>query len=77
MGIGGATSPSHNSHGVHELRQGEPPHRADYILQRGVWHVTCRVCGWHAEGAVRRQLSSSFRFHLRTQRPPEPGAPPT
>ncbi|MGH9127205.1 MAG: hypothetical protein ACRDZ8_21155 [Acidimicrobiales bacterium] len=43
----------------------EPPHRATYILERGTWHVTCRGCGWHASGAVRRQLASLFRFHLR------------
>jgi hypothetical protein len=43
------------------------PHRADYVLERGVWHVTCRVCGWQAESRVRRQIASMFRFHHRMQ----------
>lgn len=41
-------------------------HRADYILERGVWHVSCQVCDWQASGPVRRQLASLFRFHLRS-----------
>ena len=43
----------------------EPPirHRADYILERGVWHVACRVCGWRAWDPMRRRLASRFRFH--------------
>lgn len=40
-------------------------HQANYVLERGVWRVSCRVCDWHAEGLVRRQLASRFRFHLR------------
>jgi len=43
-----------------------PRHRADYILERGVWHVSCQVCGWTTTGPVRRQLASLFRFHLRS-----------
>ncbi|HEX3541281.1 MAG TPA: hypothetical protein VHT75_12685 [Acidimicrobiales bacterium] len=39
-------------------------HRADYILERGVWHVACRVCGWRAWDPMRRRLASRFRFHL-------------
>jgi hypothetical protein len=49
-------------------------HRADYTLERGVWHVSCRMCGWRAEGSVRRQLSSMFRFHLRSDAKLPPGS---
>jgi hypothetical protein len=73
MGSEVAASAHHNTQPEHDPRQGETRHRADYILERGVWHVTCRVCGCHAEGTVRRQLSSLFRFHLR----PSPAKPTT
>jgi hypothetical protein len=53
----------------------DEPHRADYILERGIWHVTCRVCGWQDEGPVRRQLASLFRFHLRAKPPPDSPSP--
>jgi hypothetical protein len=53
-------------------------HRADYILERGVWHVSCRTCGWQAHDRARRQLASLFRFHLRSAAalPPAPESSP-
>jgi hypothetical protein len=53
-----------------------PRHRPDYVLERGVWRVSCRVCGWEATDSVRRQLACRFRFHLQTSPAPpaEPGS---
>jgi hypothetical protein len=44
-----------------------PRHRADYILVRGEWRVSCRVCGWNASDPARRRLASRFRFHLQVE----------
>jgi hypothetical protein len=41
-------------------------HRPDYILERGIWRVTCRDCGWKATDPARRILASRFRFHVQT-----------
>ncbi len=46
---------------------GDPAHRADYVLDRGVWRATCRVCGLKLSDADRRQVASQFRQHIRDQ----------
>jgi hypothetical protein len=51
-----------------------PRHRADYILERGLWRVSCRVCGWKAVDADRRRLASRFRFHLQVAPGESPSA---
>jgi hypothetical protein len=40
-------------------------HRANYLLQQGVWRATCRVCGHRVDHPVRRQAASLFRNHIR------------
>lgn len=40
-------------------------HRADYMLERGVWRATCRVCGYSITDPVRRRAMSAYRSHIR------------
>lgn len=40
-------------------------HRADYILERGVWRARCRLCSWEVSDPTRRQAASLFRQHIR------------
>jgi hypothetical protein len=40
-------------------------HRAMYILERGQWRATCRVCGYTLTDTRRRQAASLFRNHIR------------
>lgn len=56
--------PQAGAAGTVEAATATPRHRADYILERGVWRVSCRVCGWKATDPERRKLASRFRFHL-------------
>ena len=44
------------------------PHRADYILERGVWKATCRECGWKVADTHRRQAATQFRVHIQDMR---------
>lgn len=43
-------------------------HRASYILERGVWCATCRVCGWRTSDPQRRQAATLFRLHIQQSR---------
>jgi hypothetical protein len=48
---------------------GDPAHRADYVLDRGMWRATCRACGLKLSDPDRRQVASQFRQHIRDQVP--------
>lgn len=43
-------------------------HRAEYILERGIWRATCKVCGWGTSDPARRQAAALFRQHWHTAR---------
>lgn len=47
---------------------GRVPHRAKYILERGIWLATCQVCGWQTSDVLRSRAMSSFRVHVQDQR---------
>jgi hypothetical protein len=46
------------------LTSGRTSHRADYILERGMWRAICRECGWQTSDAQRRQAATLFRAHI-------------
>jgi hypothetical protein len=52
---------------------GDAAHRADYVLDRGVWKATCRVCGFKLSDPDRRQVASQFRQHIRDRAPVRSG----
>ena len=43
-------------------------HRAQYILERGVWKARCRLCAWETEDPTHRQAMVLFRSHIREAR---------
>lgn len=43
----------------------EDRHRGVYVLDRGEWVATCRVCGFRVVDTDRRQVASQFRTHIR------------
>jgi hypothetical protein len=43
----------------------EDRHRGDYVLDRGEWVATCRLCGFKVTDIDRRQVASQFRTHIR------------
>jgi hypothetical protein len=43
----------------------EGRHRGDYVLDRGEWVATCRLCGFKVSDLDRRQVASQFRTHIR------------
>lgn len=43
-------------------------HRAEYILERGIWRATCKVCGWATSDPARRQAAALFRQHWHSAR---------
>jgi hypothetical protein len=43
----------------------EDRHRGDYVLDRGEWVATCRLCGFKVSDVDRRQVASQFRTHIR------------
>jgi hypothetical protein len=45
----------------------EDRHRADYVLDRGEWQATCRLCGFKVNDPSRRQAASQFRTHIRDE----------
>lgn len=69
-----ASQPGRRGDGADGSNPLPAPHRAEYIFERGVWRVSCRVCRWEATGPVRRQLASRFRFHLRSGQDVAPDA---
>ena len=40
-------------------------HRANYTLERGTWHATCRECGFRVSDADRRRAATVYREHIR------------
>lgn len=40
-------------------------HRADYILEHGVWRAVCRLCDFEITDEDRRRAASQFRLHIR------------
>jgi hypothetical protein len=42
-----------------------PIHRANYTLELGVWHATCKVCGHGVSDPIRRQAAAIYRRHIR------------
>ena len=40
-------------------------HRADYILEHGVWRGICRFCAFEVTDEDRRRATSKFRLHIR------------
>ena len=40
-------------------------HRATYTLVRGVWHATCRVCGYQISDGNRQRAATCYREHIR------------
>jgi len=46
-----------------EVAQGRQAHRAQYILERGTWRGTCRICGWQVTDGDRRRATAMFRQH--------------
>ena len=45
-------------------------HRAKYTFERGIWHATCRSCGYRVSDPVRRRAASEYREHLKKAPPP-------
>jgi hypothetical protein len=43
----------------------EDRHRGEYVLDRGEWVATCRLCGFKVSDVDRRQVASQFRTHIR------------
>jgi len=43
----------------------EDRHRGVYVLDRGEWVATCRLCGFRVADPDRRQVASQFRTHIR------------
>jgi hypothetical protein len=37
--------------------------RANYTLERGIWHATCRDCTWQTSDPNRRRAVAMFRLH--------------
>jgi hypothetical protein len=42
-----------------------PVHRANYTFELGVWHATCRVCGYSVTDPTRRRAAAYYRHHIR------------
>jgi hypothetical protein len=40
-------------------------HRANYTLEIGIWHATCRTCGYTVADPLRRRAAAIFRYHIR------------
>jgi hypothetical protein len=40
-------------------------HRAEYLLERGVWKARCRLCAWETADPMRRQAMALFRTHIK------------
>jgi hypothetical protein len=40
-------------------------HRADYILERGIWRASCRLCDYRTTDPSRRRAAADFRNHIR------------
>jgi hypothetical protein len=44
---------------------GKNQHLGDYVLDRGEWVATCRLCGFKVSDSDRRRVASQFRTHIR------------
>lgn len=40
-------------------------HRANYTLERGTWHATCRECGFRVSDPDRRRAAAIYREHIK------------
>ena len=40
-------------------------HLAHYVLERGTWRATCRLCGYSVKDPSRRRAAAIFRNHIR------------
>lgn len=40
-------------------------HRATYTLELGVWHATCRGCGYSVSDSDRGRARVAYRQHIR------------
>ena len=40
-------------------------HRANYTLELGIWHATCRECGHRVSDPVRRRAAGIYREHIK------------
>ena len=62
-GIGEGAIPVHGA-----LQSNRSEHRADYTLERGVWHATCKACGFRVTDATRQRAAGAYREHIRDTR---------
>ena len=47
-------------------------HRANYTLELGVWHATCRECGFKVSDPARRRAAAVYRAHIQAMYDVEP-----
>ena len=40
-------------------------HRANYKLEVGTWHATCRECGYRVSNPARRRAAAIYREHIK------------
>ena len=50
------------------LQSNRSEHRADYTLERGVWHATCKACGFQVSDMTRQRAAGAYREHIRDTR---------
>ena len=43
-------------------------HRADYTLERGIWHATCKACGYRVSDVTRQRAAGAYREHIKGER---------
>jgi hypothetical protein len=50
------------------LHSNRSEHRADYTLERGVWHATCKACGHRVSDVTRQRAAGAYREHIKEER---------
>ena len=50
------------------LHSNRTEHRADYTLERGVWHATCKACGFRVSDVTRQRAAGAYREHIKVAR---------
>ena len=58
------------------VHQNNSDHRAHYTLEYGVWHATCRVCGFQVSDPSRPRAAFSYREHIKAERSAAPRSHP-
>lgn len=48
-------------------------HRANYTLEMGTWHATCKECGFRVSDADRRRAAAVYREHIKEMNQSVPG----